>query len=136
MMAIASAIRKPGLPVRESRVRKSRSVAGSGLVSTSDRCGAGGGFCVVDSMLLVAFQISFDPFFRISDRARQFYFCQVMRIEALNITLVRASHGLLCLDHLQIVRHTRAKTILRLRQSLFGQIDRAAGDFHLLSRSV
>ena len=76
MMAMATAIRKPELWVREGRVCKSSSVAGSGFVLLGGRSGAAlstvaGGLCVVCSIrLLIAFQISLHAVFRIANGVR------------------------------------------------------------------
>src|ERR1035438_7291408 len=116
-MPITSAIRKPGLAVRDSRVRKSRSGAGSGLVSVPGRSGElPGGFCavgvvsVVVSMLLIAFQISLDSVFGVADSVCQFNFRQIMCVQAFDITLVGTGYGLLCLDHFQIVGRSEEHT--------------------------
>ena len=86
--------------------------------------------------LIAAFQKSFDSLFRIADGSRQLDFGEIMRIEALNVTLVRARDRLLSLNHLEIVRDPGRKAVLRLTQSLFGQIHRAASHLDLLCRGA
>jgi hypothetical protein len=97
-------MRKPGLDVREGRVRKSRSVEGKGLVRVSDWSGgAADGVCVVGSInlgLVFAFQKSLNSLFRISNRVRQFDLGKIMRVQALDVTLVSTGNRLLRLDDL------------------------------------
>src|SRR5260370_17083785 len=80
-------------------------------------------------MLLIAFQISLNPLLPVSDGVCQLYFGQVVRIETLDVTLMGTGHRLLRLDNFEIVRHARAKAVLRLRQCLFRQVNGAAGYF-------
>jgi hypothetical protein len=104
-MAIATAILKPELCVREGRLRKSSSVAGSGFGLLGGRSVAvfstfAGGLCVVCSIrLLIAFQILFDALFRVADGVRQFDFRKIVEIKALNVTLMSAGDGLLRLHY-------------------------------------
>jgi hypothetical protein len=56
-----------------------------------------------------AFQIAFDSLFSISDGARQFHFCQIVRVQALDVTFMRTGNGLLRLDHLKVVGYAGVK---------------------------
>ena len=55
-----------------------------------------------------------------------------MSIKTLDVTLVRGGHGLLGLNHFQIIRNPGAEAILRLDKRLLCQIHRAAGYLDLL----
>src|SRR6266567_8953946 len=120
MIATTTPIRNPELCVRERLRRKSSSVAGRGFPPVSVRsplfATSGGGLCVVCSIrLLIAFQILFDAVFRVANGMRQFDFRQVMEIKTLNIAFVSAGHSLLRLHHFEVVGHSCAEAILRLR---------------------
>ena len=61
--------------------------------------------------LLIAFQIALDSLFSISNGASQLDLGQIMRVETLDVTLMSAGHGLLRLNHLQIVGDAGRETI-------------------------
>ena len=73
--------------------------------------------------LVLAFQISFYSLFGISDGIRELYFCQVVSVEALNITVVGGGDGLLRLNHFEVVGNAGAETIARLGEGLFRQTE-------------
>src|SRR5208337_3083786 len=134
-----TAMRKPGLAVREGRVRKSRSVAGNGLLRASGCSGgAAGGLCVVGSIVLFlfAFQISFDSLFSVADGACQFYLRQVVRVKTLDVTFMSAGDRLLGLHYFQVVGNPGTESIPRLRKCLFRQLHGTARDLDLIGSGV
>ena len=56
--------------------------------------------------------------------ARQSDLRHVMGVKAGNVSFVGVGHDFLGLDHLQVVYHARREAVLRLSQSLIGQIQR------------
>ena len=58
--------------------------------------------------------------FGIPDRVCQFYFCKIMRIEALNVTFVGAGDRFLRLNDFQVIGDTGSKTVFRLGEGSFG----------------
>ena len=86
--------------------------------------------------LLFAFQISFHSLFSIPDGAGQFDFGEVVRVQALDVTFVRGGDRFLRLHNLQIVGDSGSEAVLRLGESLLGQVYRAACDFDLLRGSI
>src|ERR1700747_1238287 len=115
MSAMTTAMRKPGLWVRDGRARKSLSVAGKGLLADSgfsDTGGfaVGGAACVVCSIrLMIAFQILPDASFGVADGVGQFDFCQVMSIKTLNIAFMRRGNGFLRLHDFEIIGNSSAE---------------------------
>src|SRR5205807_3538799 len=76
--------------------------------------------------LLSAFQKSFDALFGSPDGIRQFDFRQIVGVETLNVTLVRAGDSFLRLHDFEVVGHAGTETVLRLGERLLRQVHRTA----------
>ena len=85
---------------------------------------------------MIAFQISFNALFRVTDGVRQLDLGQIMGIQTLNVTLVSAGHGFLRLYNFQVVGDSSGETVLRLCEGLFRQVDGTTRNFYLLRSRI